>query len=268
MLPYISVIQITFSLIKISKIMATQRNQIVKVQPVSSSEKTTSLGGYFVRNLEDIKTFIRSAEIPNRRIVPIIGAFITVAVLFVIIILANLTNNFHDKIYSFPGFSENTAFTVDYQRHAILSDYLKTMTQVILEDNPKQVKNNSNIFRAMTQATLQELDPQRQRYVIMFLQDANLLQNSSRKQASLLLGANLIAINLQNLNLRFADFQGTNLTGADLRGADLRGVNLENANLTNSCYNSQTIFEKTFQPIAAGMKEIVKSKECPWSASH
>ncbi|MFH7027877.1 MAG: pentapeptide repeat-containing protein [Heteroscytonema crispum UTEX LB 1556] len=246
--------------------MATQRNQIVKVQAVSSSEKTTSLGGYFVRNLEDMKTFMSSAKIRNKRIVPIIGAFIAFTVLFVII-LGNLANNFHEKIYSFTGFSGNTALTVDYHRHAILSDYLKTMTQVILEQNPKQVKDNAGIFRAMTQATLQQLDPQRQRYVIMFLRDANLLQ-SSKKQASLLLGANLIGINLQNLNLRFADLQDTNLTGADLRGADLRGANLESVNLTNSCYNSQTIFDKRFKPIAAGMREIAKSKECPWSASH
>jgi Pentapeptide repeats (8 copies) len=248
--------------------MTTQRHQIVKVQPVSSSEETTSLGGYFMRNLEDIKTFMSSAETPNKKVILIIGTFIAVAVFFVIIILGNLTNNFNEKIYSFPGFSGNTALTVDYHRHAILSDYLKTMTQVILEENPKQIKDNSNIFRAITQATLQELDPQRQRYVIMFLQDANLLQNPSKKQASLLLGVSLMGINLQNLNLRFADLQQTNLTGADLRGADLRGANLDNVNLTNSCYNSQTIFDKRFEPIAAGMREIAKSKECPWSASH
>ncbi|MEL6459525.1 MAG: pentapeptide repeat-containing protein [Cyanobacteria bacterium J06621_15] len=53
-----------------------------------------------------------------------------------------------------------------------------------------------------------------------------------------------------------------NLKNADLRGADLRRTNLNNANLNNSCYNNYTLFDKNFDPVAAGMREVAQFQMC------
>ncbi|MCJ8278946.1 MAG: pentapeptide repeat-containing protein, partial [Rivularia sp. ALOHA_DT_140] len=104
--------------------------------------------------------------------------------------------------------------------------------------------------------------PIRKRFVIMFLEDTKLLKISARRRASLLIGVNLAGVNLQGVDLRFNDLQNTNLKNADLRGADLRKTKLNNANLKNSCYNNYTLFDKNFDPVAAGMKEVAQSQMC------
>ncbi|MBV6624185.1 MAG: pentapeptide repeat-containing protein [Rivularia sp. (in: Bacteria)] len=96
----------------------------------------------------------------------------------------------------------------------------------------------------------------------MFLQDTKLLQISARKKISLLMGVNLAGVNLQGINFRFNDLQNVNLKNADLRGADLRKTNLNNANLNHSCYNNYTLFDKNFDPVAAGMKEVAQFQMC------
>lgn len=240
--------------------MDTQRHEIVKLP--ASATKATTVSSYFARSIEILKSIIISKQNLKDAIAPIIGALIAAVIIFFGLLLGNNSNEFQQPIYQLPGFSSNIELTADYYRQTILSDYLKTMTQVILEDNPKKIKDNSAIFRAMTQAVLQELDPGRKRYVIMFLQDANLLKITSKKQTPLLLGANLTGASLQGMNLRFANLQGTNLSHVDLRGSDLFGANLANATLNNSCYNNLTVFDKKFQPHAAGMREVKNSKKC------
>ncbi|BAZ51022.1 pentapeptide repeat family protein [Nostoc sp. NIES-4103] len=239
--------------------MDTQRHEIVKLP--APATKSTTVSSYFVRAIEIFKTIIISHEIRQGAIAPIVGALIAV-IIFLMLLLGNISNGFKQPIYQLPRFSGNIELTADYSRQAILSDYLKTMTEVILEDNPQKIKDNSAIFRAITQAVLQELDPGRKRYVVMFLQDANLLRIKSNKQPSILLGANLTHANLQGMNLRFANLQGTNLSHVDLRGSDLFGANLVNAALDNSCYDNLTVFDKKFQPHAAGMREVKSLKKC------
>jgi hypothetical protein len=242
--------------------MDTQHHEIVKLPQATLPTKSTTLNSYFVRTIEILKSIIISIAISKDAVKLTIGALMAIAAIFFLLIWGNIPNGLNRSIYQLSGFSGNIELTADDRSQAIVSDYLKTMTQVILADNPQQIKANPAIFRAMTQATLQELDPGRKRYVMMFLQDANLLKKTSNKHPSLLLGASFTGANLQDINLQFANLQGTNLTGADLRGADLRRANLVNANLTKSCYNNLTIFDKKFQPDKLGMREVKNSQKC------
>ncbi|MBW4667475.1 MAG: pentapeptide repeat-containing protein [Cyanomargarita calcarea GSE-NOS-MK-12-04C] len=194
---------------------------------------------------------MRSVEIPKNLIASIIIAIVSVVVIC-LLFLGNIANTN----------SFNFSSTTNSHRQAVLNDYLQTMTGILLEESPREISEKSTLFRAITQATLQELDPERKRYVIMFLHDANLLKISSKKQASLLLGANLVKANLQNLNLSSTDLRGANLRAADLRDTDLRGAILDSAKLTRSCYNIGTFFDKKFEPIAAGMKIVKESQGC------
>jgi hypothetical protein len=242
--------------------MNTQRHEIVKLPEVADTE-ATPLRSYVVRNIEILKSVIISIEITKEAIVPIIISLIVAAIACFLLSRGNITNLLNEPPHKLAELSgNNLELTADYHRQAILSDYLKTMTQAILKDSPQQTRQKSAIFRAMTQSTLQELDPERQRYLIMFLQDTNLLQGYSQRRPSLLLGANLTKTNLQGINLRYANLQGVNLTSADLRGSDLRGANLANANLSNSCYDSQTFFDKKIQPQILGMRKVEISHKC------
>lgn len=241
--------------------MDTQRHEIVKL-PTVSATKSTTLSSYFIRTIEILKSLIISHTISKEAIAPIIGVAIAALIVFFLLISGSISHGLKQPIYQLPQFSGNIEITADYYRQTILSDYLKTMTQVILEENPKKVQDKSAIFRAMTQAVLQELDPGRKRYLIMFLQDANLLQMTSKKQPPLLLGANLTGANLQGMNLRLANLQSTNLSSVDLRGSNLVGANLTNAIFNNACYNNFTVFDKNFQPKVVGMRQLTSSKKC------
>lgn len=243
--------------------MNTQPHEIIKSPEASATTKATPLTTYVVKTIEILKSVIISIEIPQQAIKPLIGGVIMTAVIIGMFIVGNVTQGASQPLSKITGFSGNKVeLAADYQRQAILSDYLKTMTQIMLDKNPRQVQDKVAILRGMTQATLQELDPGRQRYVILFLQDANLLQVASRRQAPLLFGASLVGVNLQQINLRSANLQGTNLAGADLRGTDLRGAKLANANLTNSCYNEFTKFDRNFDPNIVGMKAVQNSQVC------
>jgi uncharacterized protein YjbI with pentapeptide repeats len=178
----------------------------------------------------------------------------------VVFTIAIFLHGFDQRADRFTIAQENVTITTNVHRQAVLSDYLKTMTSTVFKENPQSIRKKAATFRAMTQATLEELDPIRKRFVIMFLQDTKLLKISAQKQVSLLMGVNLTGVNLQGIDFRFNDLQGVNLNHADLRGADLRKTILNQANLTNSCYNNYTLFDKKFDPVAAGMKEVAQSQ--------
>ncbi len=241
-----------FLLLYIVKQMSTQSQKIIKRNQPVSLEKSTPLINPLVKKIEILRTVMRSVEMPNKLIVSIVIAIVSVAVICFLFI-GNIAN---------ANSSLNFSSATNSHRQTVLNDYLQTMTGILLEESPREISEKSTLFRAITQATLQELDPERKRYVIMFLHDANLLKFSSKKQASLLLGANLVKANLQNLNLSSTDLAGAKLDGADFRDTDLRGAILDTAKLTGSCYNDSTFFDKKFDPIAAGMRIVKESQGC------
>ncbi len=240
--------------------MNTKSNQIIKVNEVSTA-KSSALSNYIDRTIETLKISMSSIEIPKEGVGALI-ATLFIVIVSLLLILGNLSNTLSQQTYQLQQFSENTELTADYHRYTILSDYMKTIANEIVTGHSQKTPEKSAMIRALTQATLQELDPGRKRYVVMFLHDANLLKTASKKQPSLLLGASLTGANLQGLNLKLANLQGANLTSADLRGTDLRGANLENAILAKSCYNTSTLFDKKFIPSAAGMRKVADSQAC------
>ncbi|MEO1377765.1 MAG: pentapeptide repeat-containing protein, partial [Cyanobacteria bacterium J06635_10] len=217
--------------------------------------------GYFFRKVENLKSTINSAKIPQRSYKWLILSLTTFAIC-IGFTMGIFTNSFEKPAYQLTTGQGNVAITADVHRQAVLSDYLKTMTATIIKENPRSIRRKVVTFKAMTQATLEELDPIRKRFVIMFLQDVKLLQISAQKHVSLLMGVNLAGVNLQGVNFRFNDLQSVNFENADLRGADLRKAKLNNANLTNSCYNSYTLFDRKFDPVAAGMREVGQFQMC------
>ncbi|WP_180974931.1 pentapeptide repeat-containing protein [Fischerella thermalis] len=246
--------------------MSKEANKIVKVHEVSAT-KSSTLSTYIDRTVETLKFSISTIKFPKE----LSGIILTILILLVLgllLIFGNLSNTLNQQTSLIKQFYTNTESTVDYQHHIILSDYIKTIGNIVLADNSQTKPEKSAMIRAMTQATLQELDPESRRYVVMFLYDINLLKTSSKKQLPLFFGASLTNAKLQNLDLRYANFQGADLTGADLRGTDLRGANLENATLKHACYNNLTLFNQGFAPIAAGMKEVLNSRECFSASSH
>ncbi|MEB3218818.1 MAG: pentapeptide repeat-containing protein [Nostocales cyanobacterium 94392] len=241
--------------------MNTQSKQIIKLNEVYSTTKSTKLGGYFFRKVENFKSSFNLVEVPQKAYKFLILS-ITSCVMFLLLVIGIFLHGFDQPADQFIPGHGNIAITSNIYRQQVLSDYLKTMTGTILQENPQSIRKNAVTFRAITQATLEELDPIRKGFVIMFLQDAKLLKISAEKQVSLLMGVNLAGVNLQGVNFRFNNLQGVNFHHADLRGADLRRTKLNNANLTNSCYNNYTLFDKKFDPVAAGMRRIEQSQVC------
>ncbi|KOP25041.1 hypothetical protein AMR41_16605 [Hapalosiphon sp. MRB220] len=240
--------------------MSKEANKIVKVNEVSAATPST-LSTYIDRTVETLKFSVSTINIPKEAF----GAIVTTLILLVLgllLIIGNLSNSLNQQTSQFKEFYINTESTVDYQSHIILSDYIKTIGNIVLTEKSQDKPEKSAMIRVMTQATLQELDPERRRYVVMFLSDMNLLKNSSKKQLPLLFGASIAGAKLQGLDLRSANFQSTNLTSVDLRGADLRGANFKNAILTNACYDKLTLFNKGFAPNTMGMKEVLENKKC------
>ena len=241
--------------------MNTPSQEIIKLDEVYNTTRSTKLGGYFFRKVENLKSTINSAEFSQKTYNWLVIS-VTACAIFLIFTIGIFTNSFDRPAYQLTTGQGNVAITADVHRQAVLSDYLKTMTATIIKENPRSIRRKVVAFRAMTQATLGELDPIRKRFVIMFLQDAKLLKISAQKHASLLMGVNLAGVNLQGVNFRFNDLQSVNLENADLRGADLRKAKLNNANLTNSCYNNYTLFDQKFDPVAAGMREVGQFQIC------
>ncbi len=241
--------------------MNKQSQKLIKLDQAYIATKSAKLGSYFFRKVENLKSTIHSVQTPKKPFNWLIWPITTCAI-FLVMIASIFTHVVEQPVYQFTTSPGNVVITTDVHRQAVLSDYLKTMSATILKENPRTIRRKVATFRAMTQATLEELDPIRKHFVIMFLQDSNLLKISAQKRVPLLMGVNLAGVNLQGTNFRFNDLQGVNLENADLRGADLRRAKLNNANLTNSCYNNYTLFDKKFDPVAAGMREVGQFKMC------
>ncbi len=68
--------------------------------------------------------------------------------------------------------------------------------------------------------------------------------------------ANLYKTKLNEACLTGAFLTYVNLTQADLTGAYLNGADLSGANLQGSLYSEQTCFDRHFNPVSAGMRNI------------
>jgi MFS family permease len=124
-----------------------------------------------------------------------------------------------------------------------LQAYLDKMSDILLRrSEPGQDKEEQvlRIAQARTKAILSLLSPNRKKAVMVFLQEAQLLNNinfslhSADFHKANLQNFNLQGANLQGVNLQEADLSGAKLNGVDLSLADLRGADLSRANLTGA----------------------------------
>lgn len=147
----------------------------------------------------------------------------------------------------------------DRQQEVSLQAYLDRISDLLKED----LRNNTelrNIARIRTLTVLRGLDAKRKGLVLLFLQEANLidkeipvvnlngadlqgahLENAKLRSVNLewvnLQGANLKWANLDNSILVFANLEKAILHGAYLRHTDMHAANLEKADLSESQLN-------------------------------
>ncbi|BAQ63333.1 pentapeptide repeat-containing protein [Geminocystis sp. NIES-3709] len=237
------------------------------------------------------ETITSSVHIPEIAIGPIVGALISATTTLIIGFLT-ISNIFSEQFLYRPlQIQDNNAnYTLELERYrqTILTDYLTQITQLTLDNPLWKLQQNPYLLRAMTQTVLDEIDGERKRYIIMFLQDTNLLtfnnqitsppllQNANLTEAKLnnldlshanFSGADLTKANLSQANLHKANFSDTKLTNASLTNADLRGtiftnIDLTTINLTNACYDQFTIFNSDFDRAKAKMRLISSFDNC------
>ncbi len=153
---------------------------------------------------------------------------------------------------------------------AALQAYLDQMTQLLLGESSSASKGNSASSNTMlldansndTQRLVAELrtstvlrrleDPDRKRYVVRFLSEANLIQKNSPvislfgaylDGANLSSGIPLQGTSLKGANLKRANLSSADLSGSDLSEADLTGANLTTANLSDADLSGATLTE-------------------------
>lgn len=233
-----------------------------------------------------------SVHIPEVAIGPIVGALISATTTLVIGFLT-ISNIFSEQFLYRPlQIQDNNAnYTLELERYrqTILTDYLTQTTQLTLDNPLWKLQQNPYLLRAITQTVLDELDGERKRYIIMFLQDTNLLTFSDKiNSPPLLKNANLTEAQLHNLDLSKANFSDADLTkanfnqanlhkanfshaklnnasftNADLRGVNLTKTDLTTTNFTNACYDQFTLFEEKFDRIKAKVRSISSFDNCP-----
>lgn len=237
------------------------------------------------------ETITSSVHIPEIAIGPIVSALISATTTLIIGFLT-ISNIFSEQFLYRPlQIQDNNAnYNLELERYhqTILTDYLNYTAQLTLDYPLSKLQQNPYLLKANTQTALAEINGERKRYIIMFLQDTHLLTfNENNNPIALLKNANLIEAKLDNLDLSYSNFTGADLTKANLSqtnlyrsilfeakltnanmiNADLRSVNLEktdltNTNLTNACYDNFTKFDPQFDPNKAKMRLISSFQTC------
>lgn len=124
----------------------------------------------------------------------------------------------------------------DNQREAAMQDYIDKMSELLLNGNLAEKKEDGQpnpeykraclVARVRTITVLTRLDARRISHVFAFLREAELM--SATKDDN--------AISLNNADLHAVDWSQADLRGADLRGANLSGANLSRAIFFNTIY--------------------------------
>jgi uncharacterized protein YjbI with pentapeptide repeats len=107
------------------------------------------------------------------------------------------------------------------------------MSQLLLEKDLRGAEEDSvvrTLARARTAAVIQRLDGPRNRNVIRFLKEAQLI-GTGESSIHLLADADLQGAGLHDADLSSADLSGANLSGANLEHANLSWAYLDGANL-------------------------------------
>jgi uncharacterized protein YjbI with pentapeptide repeats len=136
--------------------------------------------------------------------------------------------------YFFRRAERNTDFEIaeEGRQEAALQTYFDRMAELLLSGALRMsgpVAEGSAVARARTSTALRRLDAPRNRTLLQFLYESDLIANDD--PVHILTGLDLSSANLQGVNLEGADLQAANLEGADLQGANLQAADLRYANL-------------------------------------
>jgi uncharacterized protein YjbI with pentapeptide repeats len=130
----------------------------------------------------------------------------------------------------------------DNQQEAALQAYLNDMSELLLHENLRESKSESEvrkIARVRTLTVLTRLDGMRKRAVLQFMQESSLIKkdnaivdlSGANFKDAILFGAELIEADLRGANLLEASLMRANLMNANLMKSKLRGASLVEANL-------------------------------------
>jgi hypothetical protein len=140
-------------------------------------------------------------------------------------------------IFSFMGLRSEEQRAIAQQkietdrvRQDVLEQYILNMTELL--DRGLAASESSSflrqVARANTLSTIPQLDSSRNRILIRFLSEANLISKGS---VALLRDADLRGADLSGVYLRSADLNGAKLSSADLSDADMSRISLSYATM-------------------------------------
>jgi uncharacterized protein YjbI with pentapeptide repeats len=160
--------------------------------------------------------------------------------------------------------SQNQATQRAAERRAqneALQAYLDQIGQLLLDKGLRSSVENGGgssgearvLARARTLSVLRTLNPERKTNVVLFLQEASVIQGSPLDSDPIiplfeadLSGTKLNNTNLVGVDLHDAKLIGANLSGADLRGAKLysayKGADLSGADLSDASLSGANLF--------------------------
>ena len=134
------------------------------------------------------------------------------------------------------------------QKDQVLSNYLKEMSDMLLQTNITECsETKSIIFRAKTLAAIRQLDPKRNAFLIQFLYESQLIIRRGEKPSVIdLHGANLSYIDLSVSTTR-DDYKRSNMSYLYLSGVDLNNASFRARYLRNSIFSDSTLIRTSFQ---------------------
>jgi uncharacterized protein YjbI with pentapeptide repeats len=131
--------------------------------------------------------------------------------------------------------------TEEQNRQEALKNYLTQMTSLLVDKELSKQSHDKPIViaaRALTLSLMSELDEKRNRQLIEFLSNAELIQNSvDNTSPNLLRGTNLSECMLENCNFSSADIRYCNFSRADLRGCDFSSTDLRGCDFSGAKLN-------------------------------
>jgi uncharacterized protein YjbI with pentapeptide repeats len=123
----------------------------------------------------------------------------------------------------------------DNQQEAALQEYIKEMSEILLEKNLRKSEVDAEVRKIAcirTLTVLHRLDNSRKKNIVQFLYESGLIDKN--EPIVNLRGANLNRVSLFGVSLDGTNLNGANLREANLGGASLYGTNLQGADLTRA----------------------------------
>src|SRR5215210_6238810 len=132
-----------------------------------------------------------------------------------------------------------------------LQTYLEQMGQMLLDEDRPLLQSKVGdevqlLARARTVTILRRLDSARNRDILQFLREAQLVPSNKyhiQEHIVRLDNSNLSNADLSDANLSEADLSYDTLSSANLQGANLSDANLTGANLSNAKVSSEQLAE-------------------------